>query len=375
MEEADITNLWTDLSLGRPIITKPDGTKEVTTVGGAVITYTPPTATTSASISLKNGANEVVIQQVLIVVDGRPYSLSTVRESVEKVKRIIGFGIYDSLLEKEKLIINLPIIMWKLNRPNAAVTLLHWLENTGEALKFDFDWVKNNIRANNAFVQAQNRLRNLNNNSGTIILAENFFQTDGSCDECLNNYNEMKKYIKNNAPLGEEIEIGDFGVDSKTGRKNGFKLNFFRTEKFGSEYGDTDDLGMAWGRASLRQYFKAKVTKINQNSAYVDIIEIGVRFIDSFDFQECLLCLPIPKSDQPLGMWKFDSINPELPNTDPSYLTLPQPDGWHKLTDSDFTNLKNKVYQGKDYNSITPMRFWNTPTTNPITKRVFFTFN
>ncbi len=170
------------------------------------------------------------------------------------------------------------------------------------------------------------------------------------------------------------ISIGDFSIDEQTASKAGFKMNFFRTEKFGSKFGDTDDLGMAWGRASLRQYVSGvAIKKSDANGEFVELTinSIGIRFIDSFDFQNCFDFVCNPFNNQPLGVWKHDVVNPQLPlMTRFDYLN--PPNGWTPLNDKYFFDFKKSVNVGigGDYNSFTDFRFWNT--NNPITKKVIF---
>ena len=98
-EEQDITRIWNILSTGLTVSSPKPNTQQVTKPDGTVITYTLPTATTSASISLKNGANEVVVNRTKITNNLASQGMPCAGKIHDKILKLNGFKIVD-LLQK-----------------------------------------------------------------------------------------------------------------------------------------------------------------------------------------------------------------------------------------------------------------------------------
>lgn len=287
---------------------------------------------------LKNSVNNSII------VHGVKYDYNEIKRRVDLIKKKLT-ALSSKLTEEEKTILNLPLLEWNLGFRHGAVMSIHWLEATKKSIKLDYN-----------FFVSGNRLENID-----IINLKSYFEhLEYLCEQNLGYspsnpdgiwqflYNDsipaIKKskdlFLKQIGTLEKSTNFGDYDDLSKVIEKPKVKNNLFQSFDIGSVTGDLDDAGAALGRFSLRCYFKGILNKNDQSGGvnwFLNIEEIGVRFVDEFSFNDPKKEFLSPGTwfSQPLGYWKNDINNPDV-STKPLI-------GYIGLSNEDFINLKEKA--------------------------------
>jgi hypothetical protein len=280
-----------------------------------------------------------------IIVNDIKYNYAEIKKRVDLIKKKFS-SIASKLTEVEKTILNLPLLEWNYGFRYGAVMSIHWLEATKKSIKLDY----------NFFVKG-NRLKNID-----IINLKNYFEhLEYLCEQNLGYspsnpdgvwlflFNDsipaIKKsrdlFLKQISSLEKSTEFGDYEDLSKVVEKPKTKNNLFQSFDIGSYTGDLDDAGAALGRFSLRCYFKGILNKNEQNDGikwFLNIEEIGVRFVDEFSFNDPKKELLSPGTwfSQFLGYWKNDINNPDVQK-------YKKDDNYIGLSNEDFINLKKKA--------------------------------
>lgn len=193
------------------------------------------------------------------------------------------------------MILDLPIIEWKLGWQYSAAFMLHWLVNDNdEDIKFD---------------------------NANLFLEQYKMFTDCLDDGLLNigngelfpNGDVLNRLIN----LGKSLEVGKKEIISL---KNEFQQNPESNNYIANSavsilkfIGNYDDLKASFGRISLLFYFTGTVEKTDADKLTVLVDGIFYRINDSFDFYQDDSFKKIGYDDQPLGNWKWDVVNPEKP--------------------------------------------------------------
>ncbi len=281
-----------------------------------------------------NESNENIFSGNSFSINGKKLTISDLRVRHQKIKNKMTTAQLNSLTKQEKLILDLPIIMANLGWLYSAYCQLHWLEALGDTVVVPYDFPFEYNRAKESIITMKANIKkakyasiNEYNNLVKFSLdgSASYLLYDFDIESCQKAYDKAIKYLKTIVDYEDHI-FGNFNFDEPPE-----KLNLIRSYVIGSKFGDLDDLGGSFGRFSLRVYVKGKVKKqefanSEWNKFYLNITEVGIRFIDQFNFE----------GEQYLGAWKHDIINSELPNR------LHTPSGWIDLTNADYQRLSNR---------------------------------
>ena len=214
------------------------------------------------------------------------------------IKNKIPKAEYNKLSVEEKLIIDLPIILVKLDWLYSAYCQLYWLEGSGEDIYLPISFVESYARVQDALKQMKNDFSEIEYAS---YMDETNYNPNLSIDDSSNRFlynislNQVKlSYNKATAILNKITDFGEYDFGNFDMKEANPKLNFVRSYTIGSHIGkvatgDKDDLGGALGLFALRIYIKGKVTKQEFNSNqvrlfYLNISNVGYRYFDDFSF-------------------------------------------------------------------------------------------
>lgn len=312
-----------------------------------------------------NESNEKIFTGNSFSINGKKLTISDLRVRHLKIKNKITTTQFNSLTKQEKLILDLPIIMANLGWLYSAYCQLHWLEALGDTVQVPYDFpfeynrakesistMKANIKkAKYASIDEYNNLVKFSLDGSASYLLYDF-----DIESCQKAYYKAVNYLKTIVDNEDHI-FGNYNFDEAPP-----KLNLIRSYTIGSKFGDLDDLGGSFGRFSLRVYVKGKVknqefANLEWNKFYLNITEIGFRFIDEFNFD----------GEQKLGAWKHDVINSELPAR---YTTPP---GWIALANADYQKLSNRnLGIGKKFILQSELRYLTNDILQTSTDIVFF---
>lgn len=281
------------------------------------------------------------------------------------IKKNIAINVYNNLSIEEKLIIDLPVLLIKLNWPYAAFCQLHWLEGSGDDVIIPYDYIYSYQRVKDVYQEMIDSFKKMEYASyDDYVNATGKIMTDGSADFLMYDFNltdsayiayqKSLEYINTIKDFGEHI-FGNFNFDEPPP-----KMNIVRSFKIGSVFGTFDDLGTSLGRFSLRVYVKGvlqdqDLVDDHYRKLYLNILEIGFRFYDEFSFN----------GNDKLGDWKYDLVNVEEPeryNRD-----------WISLHDSNYRSLRNRdIGLGNDFNIKSECRFASIKTGLKVKQPIIF---
>lgn len=245
--------------------------------------------------------------------------------------------VYDKLSKKGKLILNLPVILTKLNFLHGALCQIHWLEGTGESIQFPYEFFISEKRVEN--IDKKNLEAYFNHVQ--YLSVENLGYTPSNPDGLnLFLFNESIPSVKRSLDLfnynlsnrTNNGEIGDYeNLATRLDEEVVTKENYFQSFSIGSAFGDIDDIGTALGRYSQRCYFVGVLWKNESLDRWILSIEqVGSRFFDDFSFNDRYL---FGLRSQDLGYWDNNIEKPSLPRKHPFR-------GGILLQNSDFLDLK-----------------------------------
>lgn len=278
-----------------------------------------------------------------ITINKIKYTYEIILKKITLIKKRLS-SVNDELSDEEKLILDLPLIEWKLGFKHGGVFILLWLEGLTDSVKLDYDFFMSNTRVKDVDkISLKDYFKNIkylsSENLGYMPSnpdAENFFLFDDSIPSVKKSLDLFNKNLKN---LKNNTIVGNFdGLDNLV--KNKIRDNYFMSFSIGSGFGDLDKIGAALGRYSYRVYFKGFLNKnIDSNKWILNIDEIAGRFIDEFTFKDDSLSYnPKTWKSQSLGCW-----SPSLKEADVSRLKVPIFSDKICLENQDFISLKNKA--------------------------------
>jgi len=218
-----------------------------------------------------------------------------------------------------KLILDLPIIEWKLGWYYTAIFMFNWL-NEGGNIDFN-NFEKSTLTDDPLFLLVKNRaderLHDSNNFNLTSAQRENIINLLG---------------IANNL----EID-GGFEIDMAQNFDNsGNGISYFMNESIslGEVVNNFGDFSGSFGRTSLLFWFEGILRRTSEKTATISIENMYYRINDSFDFTDDGMW------SQDLGAWTHDVYKPESPN-----LFF----GGNSLDNKSFRNFRNDSGIGQDY--------------------------
>lgn len=280
-----------------------------------------------------------------ITINKTIYTYEVILKKINIIKKSLS-SIYENLSDEEKLIIDLPLIEWKLNYKHGAVMILLWLEGKTESVKLEYDFFMSETRVkdidklnlkeylkNVKYLSAENLGYYPSNPDGV-----NLFLFDDSIKGVRNS---LELFNKNLKKLKSNTFIGDYkNLSEKIVKDPIIKDNFFNSFSIGSSLGNIDNIGTALGRYSYRVYFKGILNKNTSSNKWIlNIEEIAGRFVDEFSFNDGNTNLnPKTWKSQSLGCW-----NHSLKEPDVSRLKTPLFSDKICLENQDFISLRNKA--------------------------------
>lgn len=238
--------------------------------------------------------------------------------------------VYDGLTDEGKMILNLPIVMVKLGWIYGALCQIHWLEGSGDGLKFPYDFFLSEERVKGIdkknlqeyfehieYLSLENLGYSPSNPDGTNSFLYNESLT--TVKEALQVFHEdvdsrtVDGTIGGNETFITKESLWDEIKKDAQKRKQSVNENFFQSFSIGSAFGNKDDVGAALGQYSQRCYYRATLDKNpNLNKWVLRIYEVACRFSDDFSFGDTILW---ETYSQPLGCWEKHNItDPEVPS-------------------------------------------------------------
>jgi Family of unknown function (DUF6402) len=284
-----------------------------------------------------------------ITVEGVKYDYNEIKRRVDLINKKFS-SIISKLTEEEKTILNLPLLEWNYGFRYGAVMSIHWLEASKKSIKLDYSFfVSGNRLKNIDIINLKSYFEHLE-----YLCEQNFGYSPSNPDGVwLFLFNDsipaIKKsrdlFLKQINILEKSTRFGDYEDLSNVIEKPKVKNNLFQSFDIGSYTGDLDDVGAALGRFSLRCYFKGILNKNDQSNGikwFLNIEEIGVRFVDEFSFNDPRKEFLSPSSwtSQNLGFWKNDINNPDVTRNIVASII---DEKYVKITNEDFIKLKEKA--------------------------------
>jgi hypothetical protein len=272
-------------------------------------------------------------------------------------------NIFEKLTDEEKLILNLPIIMTKLDFIHGALCQIHWLEGSKESIKFPYEFFMSEERITD--IDAENLKiffeeveylseENLGYHPSNPDGKQLFLYDDSipSIKDALSLFNDnLSKRNENGYVGGNEnliSEITTWEEIKKDPNKKRMSINetFFQSFSIGSAFGNIDNVGTALGRFSQRCYFKAMLLKDTDSKKWsVNVEEVKCRFFDEFSFNDNLIDFGPIEYSQPLGCWHTDLAKPKQPH----YTKVHTPDGSTVcLQNKDYKELQKALSLSKN---------------------------
>lgn len=271
-----------------------------------------------------------------IIVQGIKYTFSLIMSRINIIKYKVS-PFYTDLSSEEKLILDLPLIQWKMNFKHGAVMILHWLEGSEKSIELDYNFFMSEERVKKidelSLKSYFNKMVYISlddiNHIPSDMAETNYFLyniTIPSVQKSYELFRQNLKKITKNTEVGNitkfPIHIGD----------NTIKDNYIQSFSIGSALGNMDDVGTALGRYSYRIYYTGFVFK-EKNDWFLSVSEVVGRFVDAFSFNDS-------SSDwksQSLGCWRNNLEDPDV-----SRLKHPFSNKIC-LENSDFRTLKKKA--------------------------------
>jgi hypothetical protein len=266
-----------------------------------------------------------------IIINGVSYNFETLSNKVETIKTKLT-PIIGNLTQEEKLILDLPLIQWKLGFKYGAVCMIHWLEGSRTSLKFPYDffmsvdYMKDIDIKNIKEYFSKVKYISKENLGYTPSYPYNIFLYDTDIDAIRKAYNLATT----------KFDYGNFGYNVPLGTHIDDDIvswNLTASLSLGKPLGSFDEVGVALGRFSQKVYIKGNIFD-GAITKFIDIESFDTRFTDVFTFNDSGFWESIRSQD--LGCWSKD-IN----NTFAS--KYPLTSGTICLQNNDFIKLKDKA--------------------------------
>jgi hypothetical protein len=271
-----------------------------------------------------------------IYINANKYNYEILKDKTDNIKAKLK-PIWSKLTEEEKLIVDLPLIEWKLGFKYGAVCIVHWLEGSKTSLKFPYDFFTSveylkGIDVENIKKRFKNtRYISIDNLGYTPSDPETVFLYNTSINSINKAYLKAKENLK---------KVDDFGINTPKGTDiadNTVSYNLVESFSIGDPYGKFDEVGVALGRFSQKVYITGGVRKNeNQPTYLLSIDNFETRFTDIFTFDDSGIWEEYIRS-QELGCWSKDVNNASV-----SKLYYPYSNKIC-LQNNDFIKLKNKA--------------------------------
>ncbi|MEN9611500.1 MAG: hypothetical protein RLZZ628_2314 [Bacteroidota bacterium] len=255
-------------------------------------------------------------------------SLMEIQKEVANIKRQLSdSNKFRKLTPTEHLILDLPILMCKLEWVSAAVCMLNWIQERG-TLYFDWSWFMRYQFSPIAEQKIKDKFK-------SAKYLHDIFSVEATPMASYRNISSI--HLKK----GEDLNYGygnTFDIKVNYGEKP--PLNCAITESLGTGLGTLDEWGAALGRYRLSVYIKG-IIKCYEDDKYIFTLNDTIwRFADTFDYED-------DKNDrisQPLGTWRHDLYDVSTPSR------LGLTTGYtYILNNAAFQGLHKQIHKNKNY--------------------------
>jgi hypothetical protein len=243
------------------------------------------------------------------------YSKQVIQNGVDFVNTIITKNKI-ALTKEEKLIVDLPLIMWGIGWYYSAAFMSNWMVGHGKTFHTPYEWLKNYERFNVGLQDLSNKL----SKEGIIYDIKS---------------KPIKEALDKTVQFAKTIDIGTtvpFG--STKFENNTVPMNYLGNISIGSAVGDLDDLGGSYGRLGLRYYLIGTIKRISTSLAVLSVNKIIYRARDEFEFA----------GKQDLGCWLHDVAHPTIPSR-----CLFSNGTYIPLTNQTFRDFVRKTGMGRNF--------------------------
>ena len=324
-------------------------------------------AVSQTELNIKQLIAKVEKNNFIIILDEKDKEIKVFGNEIidrqEKFVSQIPEKVFMQLSAEGKLILNLPVIMAKLNLLHGALCQIHWLEGSKNSLKFPYEFFMSEKRVENIDIENLKEyfkeleylsIENLGYSPSNPDGVNKFLYNDslGSIKESLILFNTNLGNRTENGSVGgdekfiDEITLWDKIKNDPKKKAEYTNENYFQSFPIGSALGDIDDIGTALGRYSQRCYFAGFLSKNTQTNKWIlDIDKVKCRFSDDFSFDDKSDWYnPFTWGSQNLGYWKNDIENPELP-VRTVYETAFKSETWLLLENITYRELKKTLHK------------------------------
>ena len=272
-----------------------------------------------------------------VTINKKEYTYNSIYNSLERIKAdLIKEKKYNTLNENERLLLDLPLIMWSKKWEYGSIFMFNWFMEGGDII------MDNDLYT---FLDNWKKLKEIENTFKTIFIKNNKWKRISKPieDDKFQTYafrlyplNDLRKYISE----VENDETKKNFIDIKlSNRLTNNHLNF---SKYSIKIGWLDDINnryiASFGTFSI-EYLLEGVYNKEKREIFVSIILEEIN--DSFDFKDDGWL------SQPLGVWNksifkyYDKVG-IFKNIDPS-------DDRLNISNSTFNSFRSKTKMGKDF--------------------------
>lgn len=258
-------------------------------------------------------------QNTIRITGKKTYDYNLIYNDLEKIKgNLIKKNIYKGLSDKEKLLLELPLIMWSKKWEYGSIFMYNWFMEEGD-INMDKDLYK--------FLDNWKKLKEMKNKFYTFL--EKYKNVEIKEEEKENTFrlyalNDLKKYLSQ--------------IDIDTNIKLSNKLNedYLNFSRYSIQIGVFDDINTpyvaSFGTFSIKYLLEGNYHRDKQE---ISITHIWEQVDDNFDFE----------GFQPLGAWNKSIFN--------YYISIDKLDvineGKLNIFNSTFNSFREKTSIGKDF--------------------------
>ncbi len=277
---------------------------------------------------------------------GYKYSLAQMIKDLDAVRKDLqSRGEYNKLTLREKFLLDLPVVDWKIGWPYASAFMWNWFSNqnhlapaqdpkSGKILKFG--------NAHSYLISSGWFQKFYAKSIGEINHGKAWYQSENQNIALRKLYQDL---INLSVGTSKSIHVGKDYQNKSSGNSYFASFNVGTTKVL--EFLE-EDLAGSFGSFSMLCYFNGKATRIDAETINIEFSDIVYRLNDSFDFDQAEnFFIENWFGDQPLGVWNNSIFSPEKPKAD----LFSRNDN---ITNKDFRELKTHLKNsGNDYSIIT----------------------
>jgi|GEM_PF-5043274 len=242
---------------------------------------------------------------------------------------------YYDLDEYEKVILDIPIMLWNLGMKYGAVFQYNWFNGGNRNICFT-DQNKTNLLDKSSIYTTQ-----LNDAITEINNGENYYVGDLLWNQHLKNIRDRIIDLNNTGKNFEYVVSPDYVANQNS---NAFKIfSVGGTDFLNTDNQITSDLVASFGSYSLNFVFSGTLSVKSYDFATLEIEEIKYRIYDSFDFSDAGSA-----ASQNLGYWQQNPFSPQYPGI------LPAIGNGILIENKDYSALYTHIYNSTyDNNNVT----------------------